>query len=101
MVLTATVPTTGSNTYIVGQQVRLNIPYSYGMPQANGLIGQIMAINGLNFTIDINSSGFDPFAIPGSTAEAPASMAPSGSRNVEYNNSTNQLAFQPLNNIGN
>lgn len=102
MVVTATVnPVTESNTYIPGQLVRLNIPYSYGMFQANGLIGQILEINGLDFTLDINSIGFDTFIIPASTEVTPATFSPSGSRNLEFSNTTAQVPFQSLNNIGN
>lgn len=91
---------TESNTYITGQLVRLTIPYLYGMQQANGLVGQIIIIGVGTLTLNIDSSGFDPFAIPGS-GEMPASLAPAGSRNLEYNNTTTQVPFQSLNNIGN
>ncbi len=100
MVVTVTVPSTGSNTYIVGQVVRLFVPYNYGMYQANNLQGQILAINGLNFILDIDSRQFDTFVIP-SSGETPASFSPAGSRNVQFNNTTSQLGFQPLNNVGN
>lgn len=100
MVVTASVPSTGSNNYVVDQLVRLFIPFSYGMQQANQLVGQIVDINGLDFSLDIDSRLFDPFSIPAS-GEQPASFSPSGSRNLQYNNTTNQVAFQPLNNQGN
>lgn len=91
------------NTYIAGQLVRLDVPHSYGMFQANGLIGEIKSISGDDFTLDINSSGFDIFAIPGAgnTIPRPASLSPAGSRNLSYNNSTSQVSFQNLNNEGN
>ncbi len=52
------------NTYIVGQQVRLFIPYDYGMPQANGLVGVILEIDDVNniFYLNIDSTNFDKFA---------------------------------------
>lgn len=100
MVVTATVPSTGSNTYIVGQVVRLFVPYNYGMYQANNLQGKILAINGLDFSLDIDSRLFDTFVIP-SSGEQPASFSPAGSRNTQFDNTTNQLGFQPLNNNGN
>jgi hypothetical protein len=101
MVVSATVSADGANTYIVGQLVRLTVPQPYGMYQANGLTGQILAINGLDFTLNIDSSQFDPFVIPSGNVTEPASFAPAGSRNLQYSNSTNQVAFQPLNNVGN
>jgi hypothetical protein len=101
MVVTVSVPPDAANTYIIGQLVRLNVPWSYGMFQANGLTGQIIAINDLNFTLNIDSSQFDPFVIPTGNVTEPASLAPSGSRNLEFNNFTGQIPFQPLNDIGN
>jgi hypothetical protein len=101
MQVTCTVPASGANTYIIGQTVRLNVPYAYGMFQANGLSANILAIDDLVFSLNINSAGFDPFVIPSGNATEPASMAPAGSRNLQYDNSTNQVAFQPLNNVGN
>lgn len=102
MVVTISINTiTEANTYIIGQKVRLMVPNSYGMYQANGLIGRIIA-TGLNtLTLNIDSSGFDPFIIPAASAEMPASLAPSGSQNLSFDNNTNQVGFQSLNDIGN
>ena len=93
-------PTTEANTYQAGQQVRLTIPWSYGMWQANGLTVQILAVNGLNISLNIDSTNFDSFVVP-SSGEIPATIAPSGSRNLEFSNGTRQVPFQSLNNIGN
>lgn len=95
-------PATELNTYIPGMLVRLLIPRSYGMYQANFRVGSIQAINGFNFTLNIDSSLFDPFVIPVSIAEGPASLSPAGSRNLQYNNNNiNIVPFKNLNNIGN
>jgi hypothetical protein len=95
-------PSTEANTYIVGMSVRLFIPKSYGMFQANNLVGKITQINGDDFTLNIDSTLFDPFVIPAQpNAETPASIAPFGSNNLEYDNFTNKVPFQSLNNIGN
>ncbi len=102
MVATISVdPVTEANTYISGQVVRLTVPYSYGMFQADGLLGKILDVSGSNLSLDIDSRQFDIFSIPASNQPQPASIAPSGSRNLEYSNNTNQLGFQSLNNIGN
>lgn len=93
-------PISQSNTYIEGQLVRLTIPFNYGMQQANGAIYKILSNDGTNIVLDVDSRKFDPFSVPVS-GEMPASLAPYGSRNVEYSNNTNTLAFQSLNNIGN
>lgn len=92
---------TEANTYIAGQLVRLFVPYTYGMFQANGLTGQILAVVGSTFAIDIDSSSFDPFVIPALNAAQPASLAPAGSRNLAFSNLTDQIGFQSLNNQGN
>ena len=89
------------NTYIVGQLVCLTVPSTYGMFQANELTGEITAINGTNFTIDINSAGFDPFVAPGPSVpppSKPASLSPAGSRNI-YNAVV--VPFHSLTNEGN
>ncbi len=92
---------TEANTYIVGMCVKLFIPKSYGMYQANGLTGTILEINGSNFTIDLNSTYFDAFSVPAGSVEKPASLSPNGSRNLQYSNRTRKVPFQSLNNIGN
>jgi|SRR5579863_5046703 len=94
-------PTTEANTYIVGMAIRLFVPNSYGMFQANGLVGTIIAINGSNFSLNINSTLFDAFVVPSGNVEIPASLSPSGSRNLQYSNQTNAVPFQNLTNIGN
>ena len=94
-------PVTSANTYIAGQLVKLIIPNSYGMQQANNKTVQILSVNGLQFTIALDTTQYDAFAVPASTAEQPASMAPAGSRNLQFSNNTAQLGFESLNNIGN
>lgn len=95
-------PTTEANTYIVGMAVRLFVPISYGMYQANNLVGTIIAINGSDFTLNLDSTLFDAFVIPSGNVEQPATIAPNGSRNLQYTNGTNlSVPFQSLNNTGN
>lgn len=101
MVVTFTVPSTGSNTYVVGQLVRLTVPRTWGMYQANGLIGRILAIDTSTMTLNIDSTNFDVFVDGSGGPETPASLAPAGSQNLEYSNGTHQVPFQSLNNIGN
>lgn len=101
MVITVLVDLTiARNTYISGQLLRLNIPHDYGMSQANGLVAKVISNIGNNITVDVDSSSFDIFAVPVG-GEQPASVAPAGSRNLIYGNSTNQVPFQSLNSQGN
>jgi hypothetical protein len=101
MMVTFTVPSTGENTYLVGQLVRLTIPRTWGMFQANGLTGKIVQIGSSIMFLNIDSSLFDAFIYAPNSNETPASLAPAGSQNVEFNNTTLNLPFQSLNNIGN
>jgi hypothetical protein len=98
--LVNTAPNPRVNTYQMGMNVRLYVPITYGMYQANGLVGTIINISGNSFTLNLDSTQFDVFFVPSSQLDTPASLAPYGSRNVEYNNTTN-VAFETLNNIGN
>lgn len=83
------------NTYIVGQLIRLSVPSTYGMIQADGLTGKILAINGLIFDVDIDSRQFDVFVTPAPFQEQPASFAPAGSRNLTFDNTA---IFEPFQN---
>lgn len=91
---------TAYNSYIAGQLILLNIPFEYGMQQANGKTVKIIEVDGLNFYVDLNSVNFDPFIVPALPLQQ-ASLAPSGSNNLAFSNATNQIAFQSLNNRGN
>lgn len=101
MVVTGLPNSDQENVYIPGMLVKLNIPSSYGMQQAAGLTLQILSVSGLNFSLDIDSSKFDPFVVPAITKERPANMTPAGSKNLQFGNNTKQVAFQSLNNQGN
>lgn len=94
---------TESSTYSPGMLVKLFIPSDYGMLQANGLTVKILTADNINFiyTVNVDSTNFDAFVIPASGQPQPASMAPSGSQNLEFSNQTNQVGFQSLNNQGN
>ena len=102
MVITFTIPSTGSNTYVANQVVLLRVPITYGMYQANGLMGTIISVSPTSMTLNLDSRGFDTFTTPsGVTVTQPASLAPAGSKNLQYDNTTNEVPFQSLNNIGN
>lgn len=93
--------TVAANTYQAGQLVKLTVPMPYRMFQANGLVGRIIEVNGSVIDVDIDSTQFDVFVVPSGNVEQPASLAPNGSRNLEFNNTTRQVPFQSLNNRGN
>ena len=97
MVITATLSTGQVNNYVIGQAINLFIPADYGMQQANGLQPQITAVNGLQFSVNVDSSNFDEFTAPTSNQQ-PASFSPAGSRNL-YNSL--QVPFHSEGNFGN
>jgi hypothetical protein len=101
MNITFSVPSTGANTYVLGQLVRLTVPVTYGMYQANGLTGKIITLGINSMSLNIDSSLFDTFVIPSGNVETPASLSPAGSQNYQFNNTSSQVPFQSLNNIGN
>ncbi len=102
MVITVSVnPATEVNSYQAGQLVRLMVPVTYGMFQANNLIGQILSMNGNDITLNIDSRQFDAFVIPTGSNFQVATIAPNGARNLTLDNDTNSVPFQSLNNIGN
>jgi hypothetical protein len=87
----AVVTTSINHSYVVGQLVHFSVPASFGMSQINQLTGKIVAVGAVNnpgvgynntYTVDINTSGFTPFAFPASsaspTAQLFATVAPAG-----------------------
>lgn len=101
MTVSFTIPSTGENTYQSGQVVKLNIPKTYGMSQANGLTGKILTVGVNSMTLAIDSRQFDSFAVPADGLPTPATLTPYGSQNLQFNNVTSQVPFQPFNDRGN
>jgi hypothetical protein len=60
----AVVTTTFNHNYGTGLVVRLDLPLPVGMQQANGLDGPIMVLSPTTFSIPIDTTAMDPFAIP-------------------------------------
>jgi hypothetical protein len=62
--------------YVVGMKIHFSIPYSFGMYQMNQLTGTIVAVSAANYTmtVDIDSSAFNTFAFPASTASPTAAL---------------------------
>lgn len=101
MVITTSNNTDQENTYQAKQLIKLFIPRGYGMYQANGCICEILSVNGDDIAVNIDSTNFDSFITPPPFTEQPASLSPSGSRNLEFNNTSRLVPFQSINNIGN
>ena len=60
----AAVTTTTNHDYEDGDIVRLLIPDSFGMRQADKLKGKITITGADTFTVDIDTTKFDTFAVP-------------------------------------
>ena len=60
----ASVTTSFDHDYGTGDIVRINIPRWFGMVQADQLVGTITVTGTDTFTINIDTSGFNTFAIP-------------------------------------
>lgn len=60
----AEITTTFDHGYITGTIVRLDIPKAVGMQQADQFTGPITVTGTTTFTIPMDSTSFDPFAIP-------------------------------------
>ena len=75
---TTTLTLATTNTYAVGDYVRVNVPVSFGTSQLNGQLGQVTAVNNSatvnTITLNINSSGYTTFAFP-TSASVPTSFA--------------------------
>ena len=53
-----------AHDYLSGLIVRLVVPLGYGIQQLNGYLGPINVINTTQFTVNIDSTQFDPFVVP-------------------------------------
>jgi len=85
--------------YMNKQAIIFNIPYTFGMWQLNRMVGVVDAVDGTDISVNIDARRFDLFSDPGDGQIA--TLAPNGSRNLEYDNTTRKVPFQSLNNIGN
>ena len=62
----ASITTSFDHNYVSGLQVRIKVPRFWGMTQIDNLIGTITVTGSDTFTVDIDSSAFDTFAVPAS-----------------------------------
>lgn len=67
----ATITTTFAHGYISGTIVRLYIPFSYGMQQAEHAVGAIVVTGDTTFTMGLDTSTYDTFSIPATVYQYP------------------------------
>jgi hypothetical protein len=89
--------TPGNNQYETGLIVRLFIPTGFGMTALNGFQGDITVIDSSSFSMDIDTTQFDPFVTP---AENPghfgtvAQVSPVGEVNSSVSQATRNVLTQ-------
>lgn len=83
------VTTDEDHGYVIGNEVTFQIPKEWGMIQLNGLSGFITAITDDTITVNINTSNFDAFVVPGSSHVSPAQVIPAGDLNYGYQSAGN------------
>ena len=71
-----------SHDFTVGEKVRLKVPKQYGMFEANGKLASVLSVTQYTVTLDLDTSGFSPFALPDSLTYSdgvsPAQLLPAG-----------------------
>lgn len=76
------VTTTFANSYLTGLIVRLVVPPAFGMIQADGIQGDITVTGTTTFTMNVDSTHFDPFVVfmelPDQPLITPAQVTPVG-----------------------
>lgn len=94
---TTTVTTTTDNNYVIGQEVRLIIPPSFGCRQLNQQTGIVLSLPAPNqVEININSIGYDQFIA--SSAPSKAQILAIGDVNTGQTNTNgiiSSLTFVP------
>lgn len=102
--LQAVVTVSTIHNYVPAMNITFFVPTSMGMYQMSGLTGTIVAVGTYTITVNIDSSGFSPFAFPASAASVGqqryATLAPSGqqayfnlSNNTQYGYNIQQAPF--------
>lgn len=86
--------------YVVGNKLHFSVPSSFGMTQMDQLTGTIVDVDSATYsvTVDIDSSAFDTFAFPASsaspTARLFATVSPAGSQTSYDPNTGVQTGYE-------
>ena len=71
----AEVTTTLNHEYLTGTVVRLYIPQICGMEQIDGFSGEVTVTGPTTFTVNVNATSFDPFAVPADEFHVPGGVS--------------------------
>ena len=93
--MTTTVTTTADVNYFVGQEVRTNIPFPYGIQQINEQLSYVLSIPASNqVVLSIDSSKYDAFKpSPSNTTNVPQ-ILPVGDINQGVQNTNGRTSQQ-------
>lgn len=93
----AAVTTSIAHQYETGMRVRLIIPPLFGMQQANNKIGSIVVTGATSFTINLDTTLFDPFSIPEEMPEqyTCAQVVPIAEENAMLSSATQNVLPYP------
>lgn len=75
------VTTSFAHSYLSGLIVRIKIPQYFGMEILNNVQGSILVTGSTTFTMNIDSTNFDPFVVPSpqpGSLYTPAQVVPIG-----------------------
>jgi len=75
-----------TNDLTAGQVVRINVPKTYGMIQINEKLGNILSVTSSSITVDIDSTHFDAFSVPGSPVQSALIIPVGETANENYAN---------------
>lgn len=103
----AVVTVSTTHNYVAGMKIRLDIPSTYGMSEANGVEATILSVGAYTLTLDMDSSGFTAFAFPASAASVNqirfATLAPDGQKAyydqvtaTQYGYNVNEAPFRSV-----
>jgi len=90
--------TPGNHQYQTGLIIRVYVPHGFGMEQLDGMQAPITVVNDTQFTIPIDTTGFDPFVIPAYQPGAfgtPAQVVPIGEVNEILTEATQNVLPYP------
>lgn len=88
----------GNHQYNSGLIVRIYVPLGFGMTQMNQLEAPITVVNDTQFTVPIDTTGFDPFVIPAyqpGSFGTPAQVVPVGEINDLLTEATQNVLPYP------
>ena len=83
---TTLVTFTTNHNFVVNEYISLRVSRPYGMVEINNKRGKVLAITDDTVTLDIDSSNYTPFAVPGNLAKTTPPCAVPSCSGVSFSN---------------